>query len=236
MNERPSNDTSRVALITGAAGGIGSRMARRFDADGWQLALLERPHNLDAVREAFPDALVIGVDLTAADDTASAVGTVLESRGRIDALLNIVGAFGMQSALEADDGVLDRQLDLNLRTAVHATRAVLPAMLERGRGFVMGVGAATVVRGSARMPAYGAAKSALAGYLRGVRAEVEPQGIGVGLLVPMGTVDTPANRDAMPSADPASWIDPDELAAAAAFLVGRSARGRVRELRVYASG
>ena len=236
MNERPSNDTSRVALITGAAGGIGSRMARRFDADGWQLALLERPHNLDAVREVFPDALVIGVDLTAADDTASAVGTVLESRGRIDALLNIVGAFGMQSALEADDGVLDRQLDLNLRTAVHATRAVLPAMLERGRGFVMGVGAATVVRGSARMPAYGAAKSALAGYLRSVRAEVEPQGIGVGLLVPMGTVDTPANRDAMPSADPASWIDPDELAAAAAFLVGRSARGRVRELRVYASG
>ncbi len=236
MNERPSNDTSRVALITGAAGAIGSRMARRFDADGWRLALLERPHNLDAVREAFPDALVIGVDLTAADDTASAVGTVLESRGHIDALLNIVGAFGMQSALEADDSVLDRQLDLNLRTAVHATRAVLPAMLERGRGFVMGVGAATVVRGSARMPAYGAAKSALAGYLRSVRAEVEPQGIGVGLLVPMGTVDTPANRDAMPSADPASWIDPDELAAAAAFLVGRSARGRVRELRVYASG
>lgn len=236
MNERPSNDTSRVALITGAAGGIGSRMARRFDADGWQLALLERAHNLEAVRKAFPDALALGVDLTAADDTARAVGTILESRGRIDALLNIVGAFAMQSALELDDAALERQLDLNLRTAVHATRAVLPSMIERGSGFVMGIAAATVVRGSARMPAYGAAKSALAGYLGSVRAEVAPSGIGVGLLVPMGTVDTPANREAMRSADPTTWIDPDELAAAAAFLVGRSARGRVHELRVYGPG
>jgi len=236
MNERPSNDSSRVALITGAAGGIGSRIARRFDADGWQLALLERPHNLEAVREAFPDALALGVDLTVGEETANAVATVLEDRGRIDALLNVVGAFGMQSALELDEAGLDRQLDLNLRTAVHATRAVLPAMLERGSGFVLGIGAATVVRGSARMPAYGAAKSALAGYLRSVRAEVEPQGIGVGLLVPMGTVDTPANREAMRSADPTSWIDPDELAAAAAFLAGRSARGRVRELHVYGPG
>jgi NAD(P)-dependent dehydrogenase (short-subunit alcohol dehydrogenase family) len=233
MNEQPSNDPARVALITGAAGGIGSRMARRFDTDGWRLALLERPRNLDAVRSAFPGALALGVDLASAEDTTSAVAGVLDSHGRIDALLNIVGGFGMQSALELDDAALDRQLAINLRTAVHATRAVLPGMLERGSGYVLGMGAATVVRGSARMPAYGAAKSALAGYLRSVRAEVEPQGVGVGLLVPMGTVDTPANREAMPSADPSSWIDPDELAAAAAFLVGRGARGRVHELRVY---
>ena len=236
MNERPSNDPTRVALITGAAGGIGSRMARRFGADGWHLALLERPHNLEKVREAFPGALAVGVDLTSSEDTAAAVATVLESRGRIDALLNVVGGFGMQSALELDDADVERQLDLNLRSAVHATRAVLPSMIERGSGFVMGIGAAPVVRGSARMPAYGAAKSALAGYLRSVRAEVEPQGVGVALLVPMGTVDTPANRAAMRSADPTTWIDPDELAASAAFLAGRSARGRVRELQVYGPG
>jgi len=236
MNERPSIDPSRVALITGAAGGIGSRMARRFAAGGWRLTLLERPHNLAKVRDAFPDALVLGVDLTSSEDAAAAVGTALERRGRIDALLNVVGGFSMQSAVDLDDAELERQLDLNLRSAVHATRAVLPAMLERGSGFVMGIAAAPVVRGSARMPAYGAAKSALAGYLRSVRAEVEPKGVGVALLVPMGTVDTPANRASMPTADRTGWIDPDELAAAAAFLAGRSARGRVRELQVYGPG
>ncbi len=236
MNERPSNHDSRVVLVTGAAGGIGSHVARRFDADGWRLALLERPHNVDKVRDTFPEALTVGVDLTDADDTERAVQAVLAERGRVDALLNLVGGFTKQSALEPGNEALERQLDLNLRTAVHATRAVLPSMVERGSGFVMGVAAAAAVRGGARMPAYAAAKSALTGYLRSVRAEVEPQGVGVSVLVPMGTVDTPANRAAMRDTDPASWIDPDELAAAAAFLAGRGGRGRVRELRVYAPG
>ena len=236
MDEPPSNHPSRVAAITGAAGAIGGRIAQRFAADGWQLALLDRPGHGNALRHAFPDASVAGVDLADASDTERAVREALERFGRVDALLNVVGAFAMQSAVDATDEDLDRQLELNLRTAFHATRAVLPSMLERGGGFVMGMAAAPAVRGSARMATYGAAKSAVAGYFRSVRAEVEPRGVGVGLLFPMGTVDTPANRKAMPDADPSSWIDPDELAAAAAFLAGRSGRGRVRELMVYAAG
>lgn len=236
MDERPSIEPARVAAVTGAAGAIGGRIARRFADDGWRLALLDRPRHGDALHDAFPDAFVLGVDLADAVDAERAVATAQGRLGRIDALLNLVGAFAMQSAVDVTDEDLDRQLALNLRTAFHATRAVLPSMLERGAGFVMGMAAAPAVRGSARMPAYGAAKSALVGYFRSLRAEVEPRGVGVGLLYPMGAVDTPANRRAMPDADPTSWIDPDELAAAAAFLAERGPRGRVRELMMYPSG
>lgn len=236
MDEPASNPSAPVAVVTGAAGGIGGPMAQHFAAHGWRLALLERPHNQQRLAERFPNAVRVAADLTDGDATTLAMEQVIERHGRIDALLNVVGAFAMQSALSASDADLERQLALNLATAFHATRAVLTGMVERGSGFILGVAAAAAVRGGARTPAYGAAKSALSGYLRSVRAEVEPKGVGVALLVPMGAVDTPRNREAMPDADASGWIDPRELAAAALFLASRGARGRVRELRVYGSG
>ncbi|HET7359629.1 MAG TPA: SDR family NAD(P)-dependent oxidoreductase, partial [Rhodanobacteraceae bacterium] len=128
---------------------------------------------------------------------------------------------------------LEAQLDINLRTAFNATRAVLPHMLERGRGFVLGVGAAAALDGGASMGAYAAAKAALIAWLKSVDAELAPRGIDVSILYPMAAVDTPGNRRAMPKSDPALWIDPAELAATALHLATRGRRGRLREARVY---
>jgi len=99
---------------------------------------------------------------------------------------------------------------------------------------VLGVASAQPIRGGARTVAYAAAKGAVLGYLQSLRSEVEPRGVGVSALVPMGTIDTPANRGAMPGSDPAQWIDAGELAEAIHFLAGRGARGRIAELRVHA--
>lgn len=233
MDESASNEDPRVAVVTGAAGAIGGAVSRRFAEAGWRLALLDRPRNQSALRDRFPAAMNVPVDLSDASDAEAAVARVRERYGRLDALLNVVGGFAMRPAAEATLEDLERQLDANLRTAFNATRAALPVMLELGRGFVMGTAAAPAVRGAARMACYAAAKSAVAGYFRSVGAELEPKGIGVAVLYPMGTVDTPANREAMPGADPGSWIDPSELADAALFLAERSRRGRVRELMVY---
>lgn len=236
MHERSSHDNGHLVVITGAAGGIGARIARRFSDAGWRLGLLDRPHNLAPLQTAHPGAVSVGVDLSNAEDAVRAVRSILDDAGPIDAVLNLVGGFAMRSALELTDEDLDRQLAVNLRTAVHVTHAVLPGMIERGRGFILGMAARAAVHGGARMAAYAAAKAALVGYFQSLRAELEPKGIGVSLLFPMGTVDTPGNRAAMPDADPATWIDPDELAAAALFLAERGRRGRVPELRVHATG
>jgi NAD(P)-dependent dehydrogenase (short-subunit alcohol dehydrogenase family) len=227
-------EDTRVVAITGAAGAIAGTVARRFETEGWRLALLDLPRNQAGLRERFPDALAVGADLTEEDDAASAIHAATEHYGRVDALLNVAGGFAMATVTEVTLADLERQLSLNLRTAFNATRAVLPGMLERGEGAVVGVGAGPGLDGGARMSAYGAAKAAVAGFFRSVRAEVEPFGVGVSLLFPMGTVDTPANRRAMPDADPGRWIDPDEIASAMLYLVSRSRRGRVRELLIHA--
>jgi NADP-dependent 3-hydroxy acid dehydrogenase YdfG len=226
------NDT-RVVAITGAAGAIAGALAERFAAAGWRLALIDLERNRGRLNERYPDAHCEGADLTDAASTAAAVSRIEGALGGIDALLNIAGGFGMQSAVEATTADLDFQLDLNVKTLFHTTTAALPGMLERGGGFVMGVAAAAAVSGRARMPTYGAAKAAVVGYLNAVRAEVEARGVEVTILYPMGTVDTAGNRASMPDADPNAWIDRQALADTVLFLAERGPRGRVRELHLF---
>lgn len=221
-----------IVAITGAAGAIAGTVAEHFAAAGWRLALLDRPGHPDRLAERFPEALRLQADLGDPDAVAAAIERIERELGSLDALLNIAGGFSSQSAVDLTPAALTAQLDLNLRTLVHTTSAALPGMLARGRGFVLGVGSAAAVRAAARQPAYAAAKSALVGYLRSLGAEVETRGVGVAILYPMGTVDTPANRRAMPDADPGRWIRREALAEAALFLADRPAGGRVRELQV----
>lgn len=225
----------RTVAIAGAAGALATRAAERFAQAGWNLALLARPRHQDALRERHPDALVAGADLADPAQAQQAVQTVEERFGAIDALLNLTGGFAMRNATDIGPQELDAQLTAHLKTVIFTTGAALPRMLERGQGFVLGVGAGQPIRGGARTGTYSAAKGAVLGYLRSLRAEVEGRGVAVSVLVPMGTIDTPANRDAMPKADPATWIDPGELSDAVYFLATRSARSRIAELRVHAS-
>lgn len=235
MTEPAPHAASRVALITGAAGGLGGAVAARFADAGWRMALQGRAGHLPRLASDFPNAHVVAADLLDPEATADAVAQVLERWGRVDALVHLVGGFAMGSALDLTADGLEDQLDVNLRTAVNAVQAVLPAMLERGSGSVITVASRAAVHGGARMPAYAASKAALVAYARSLRAEVEPSGVGVSVLVPMGTIDTAANRSAMPDADPARWLDAAELADAAVFLAGRGPRGRVPYLEVHPS-
>lgn len=212
---------------------MGGVIARHLAEDGAHLLLPTRS-DPDTLSERFPGATIVQADLLDPTDARRVAEVAVERHGAIRALLNVAGGFAMGSALTLTPADLERQLDVNLRTAVQLTGACLGAMTERGQGTVIAVSAGAAARGGRDMGAYAASKAALEGYLRSVRAEVEPQGVGVSLLVPEGTIDTPANRDAMPDADRAGWIDPGALAEAAAFLLARGPRGRVAELRVHA--
>ncbi|HEX7342253.1 MAG TPA: SDR family NAD(P)-dependent oxidoreductase, partial [Rhodanobacteraceae bacterium] len=151
----------------------------------------------------------------------------------IDALLNIAGGFDMSGAADTTPAQLEAQLDINLRTAFNATRAMLPHMLESGGGFVLGVGAGQAINGGASCGTYAASKAAMIAWMKSMHAELAPKGIEFAIVYPMGAVDTAGNRAAMPDVDPASWIDPADLAATMLHLVSRGARGQVREARVY---
>jgi NAD(P)-dependent dehydrogenase (short-subunit alcohol dehydrogenase family) len=215
----------RVVVITGAAGNLGKAVARAFETLGDDLVLVGQ--HADALDAAFGNrgsALRVAADLTDADDTQRMARAAVERFGRIDALCNLAGGFAMGEDVHAtSDATWKRMWDLNVTTMVNASRAVVPVMLERGRGAVVNVGAFGAQKGSARMGAYVASKSAVMRLTESMAAELRGKGINVNAVLPT-TLDTPENRKAMPDADPSKWVALDALASVIAFLASPGAK------------
>jgi NAD(P)-dependent dehydrogenase (short-subunit alcohol dehydrogenase family) len=113
--------------------------------------------------------------------------------------------------------------DVNLRTMLHAVRAVVPTMLERGGGKVVNVAAAAAQKGAARMGAYAASKAGVIRLTEAMAAELRDRNVNVNCVLPT-IIDTPENRAAMPAADPARWVAPADLANVIVFLASDEAR------------
>lgn len=226
--------SKRTAIITGAGGALASHLIKFCQQANWELALVAYD-DAEATRlgKDYPGSIVVQANLADAEEASAALTNAVSQLGHVDCLFNIAGGFGMSGAIETRPEDLHAQLSINFLSAFNASRAVLPAMLEKGQGFVLGVGAAAAIDGGANMGAYAAAKAALVTWLKSLRQEVADKGVDVAIIYPMSAIDTPSNRHAMPDADPACWIDPDELAATIMHLATRSPRGRIHEARVY---
>lgn len=226
------------AVVTGAGGSVGPHLAAALASRGWPVALVVRPGSESRALETVSRlpgggsaTEAVGVDLTD-EDAALAAFTGLEQRlGQCDLLLNAVGGFAAKPAHEAALADLQRLLGRNLVSAVNATRAVLPGMRERDKGFVLGMSAGAARNPAPGRTAYAAAKGAVSGYFRSLAAELVGTGVHAAVLSPMGTIDTAPNRAAMPSADFSAWIPVSSVVDAALYLATDPG---VRELEVYA--
>jgi NADP-dependent 3-hydroxy acid dehydrogenase YdfG len=214
-------------LISGAGGALGSVLRTHLAASGWRVALLDR--KLAALGADWGRE----VDLLDASAVAAVVAEADAAMEGLDAAVMIAGGFTMAAASASDATAMQAQIDLNLMTAVNVAQPLIAPMLSRGRGHLIGIGAAQVRRGGARASAYAASKAALASYLRTVDEETAEGGLRTTTLFPMGTLDTPANRQAMPESDPDGWIDPLQIAHSIRYLLELGPRARVRELEVY---
>ena len=145
-----------------------------------------------------------------------------------EVLVNGVGGFlGGPTVLETDLEVWDRMFRINVRTAVAMSRAVLPAMLARGRGAIVNIASRAAIDRPAGLAAYASAKSAIVVLTETLQREVQSQGVRVNAVVPT-TIDTPANRAAMPDADFSRWTAPARIADVIHWLAsdaGASVRG-----------
>jgi len=224
-----------TVAISGAAGTIGSVTAEIFADAGWTLALIDYGEDNRATLEAsFPDAQVFDCDLTDEASTQNAFAAIGEN-GSLDAVLGIAGGFAMQPAVEATTDDYHHMVGINFRTLFNTARAAWPVLTEQDRSFLLGVSAPAAVEGQASAALYGASKGAVAGYVKSLDKEGRQEGLRASVLYPMGVVDTPANREAMPDADPTTWIAPRELAEGMLHLATRSPRGHLRELKVHAA-
>lgn len=215
----------RTVLVTGAAGQLGQAVSRAFARQGANLVLLGRNHaSLTAAFGAESETCLFApADLLDQTQVNEAVALGVGRFGRIDVLCNIAGGFTMGEPVhQTSEATWDLMHDLNVRTVLNMARAVVPRMLDGAGGKIVNIAATAAQRGAPDMGAYCAAKSAVVRLTESMAAELREQGINVNCVLP-SILNTPANRLAMPAADPRRWVAPDDLAQVVLFLASPAA-------------
>ena len=186
--------TGRVAVVTGAASGMGRATAHLFADEGAQVAVIDmgRPR-VDAVCAEIADAhgpervLGFALDVTDREATSAMVSSVLETWGRIDCLINNAGISTI-SSLSPDDASFDdawqRTLDVNLTAYVQLARSVVPAMKSAGFGRIVNISSTESIVATGGLAAYSASKAGVTGLTRSMAVELGRFGITANCICP----------------------------------------------------
>ena len=218
-----SDLTGKVAVITGAKGGLGTFVTRAFLEAGASVAGVSR--SIAAVDFNHPRFAAIPAELSSGDAANAALDRAISRFGRIDALVHLMGAWAGGSLLEdTDESTFERMLDLNLRSTFHVMRAAAKRMRPQGAGRLLAIASKAALEPQPQAGAYSVSKSAVVALMRAFASELRDSGVTANVLLP-GTMDTPQNRAAMPAADPLRWVQPCQVAEMLAFLASDAASG-----------
>jgi NAD(P)-dependent dehydrogenase (short-subunit alcohol dehydrogenase family) len=209
---------ARTAFVTGASGGLGTYVTQALlDAGFAVVGLAPRIQQSDF---DHPNFTALPAALDSLDAAKKATETVISRFGRIDVLAHLVGGFaGGQNVADTDDATFQRMFDMNLASSFHLLRAVLPHMRKAGSGRIIAIGSRAAEDPGPGAGAYSASKAALVSLVRTVAIENKDAGITANVILP-GTMDTPANRKAMPGADTTTWVQPASVASLIVWLAG----------------
>jgi SDR family mycofactocin-dependent oxidoreductase len=241
----------RVALVTGAARGIGAATVRALAGAGWSVVAVDRagddprlPYPMgtrDGLAALASDRVrVVVADAASEDELRAAVALAEQEFGGLDAALAVAGVIaGGVPLWEMPAEQLDAVLDVDLRAVVALARTAIPALLRRPApraGRFVAVASAAATRGLPMLAAYCAAKAGVAGLIRALAVELGPTGITANAVSP-GSTDTPilaesarlyglgAAADFAPQQPFGRLLDPAEIAAALAWLAGPASSG-----------
>ena len=217
-----TNLTNKIALVTGASGGLGTHVTKALlDAGFTVVGLAPRIQ-----QSAFdhPSFVALPASLTSLDTAKKAVATVIARSGRIDVLAHLIGGFaGGQTVAETDDATWQRMFDANLNSTFHILRAVIPEMQKTGGGRIVAIGSRAAEDPGPKVGAYSASKAALVSLMKTVALENKNAGITANVILP-GTMDTPANRKDMPGADVSQWVQPSSVASLIVWLASEAGK------------
>jgi 3-oxoacyl-[acyl-carrier protein] reductase len=227
--------TDKVVIVTGAAGNVGSAVARLLAERGGRVAAVDFLQDpLGRVMGSLAGdpgrhLALPGVDLSDPAACAAMVSKVQTSLGRIDGVATTVGGFAMAKLADSGPDQWDLMYKLNVRTTWNLYQAAVPVIRSGGGGSLVGIGSVAGLRAGAEVAAYAATKAAVMRLTESLAEELRPDHIRVNAVLPT-TIDTPQNRSAMPGADTSRWVTPAEVAEAMLFLLSAAASGITGQL------
>ena len=208
--------SATVAVVTGADGGLGTHVTHALLGAGFSVVGVSPNIRQDSFDH--PHFTALPATLNSLEAARNATATVISHFGKIDVLAHLVGGFaGGPTVADTDDATFQRMFDMNVNAAFHTLRAVLPHMRKAGSGRIIAIGSRAAESPGATVGAYSASKAALVSLIRTVAIENKDAGITANVILP-GTMDTPANRAAMPDADTSQWVQPASVASLIVWL------------------
>jgi len=231
---------NRVAVITGGTGALGRAVVLDLLRSGAAVAVPyhgeEGWKSLQASAGEHAGRLTGGpVDLRDSAGVDRFIAGVLEGAKRLDFLVCVAGGFAAGRSYETDDRAWEHMLDLNLKSIVRMLRPVVPAMIGQNFGRIVTVSSGAILKGGgAGIAAYAVSKGAVTQLTEILASELEKYDIRAHSVMP-GTLDTEANRKAMPKADFAKWVKTEDVARVIHFLLSDQSRA-VRSVAVPVLG
>ena len=214
------NLKGQIALITGANGGLGTEVSRSLLAAGATVVGIARSI---AAGEAHDSQFYpVCADLSNPEEVRALVARLAARFQKIDILAHVMGGFaGGSSVAETDDATWQKMMDINLHAAFYVFRAVVPYMREAGYGRIIAIASRQAVQPAAGVGAYSASKAALVSLVQTVAIENNDKNIRANAILP-GTMNTAANRAAMPKANFEKWVQPAHVAKLVVMLAGEA--------------
>jgi len=166
----------------------------------------------------------LAAEISTAEGAKNAVATIEARFAELDVVVHTVGGFaGGSSIVDTDDATFQRMLDMNLNSAFYILRAAIPQLRKSGSGRLIAIGSRAALEPGPGVGAYSASKAALVSLVRTAALENKDSGMTANTILP-GTIDTPANRKAMPQADFSKWVRPEAIASLIVWLCGEGGK------------
>jgi len=226
MESRFSGD---LALIAGGTGGLGRAVSLALLEEGANVVVTYRKQEeffllKDAAGQYASRLKGHEVDVTEESAVRQLIDRVLAEHGRLDVLVNAVGAYaGGVKLWETERSVFEAMLTLNLRSGYVLSMAVVPAMLKQKRGSIVNIASKAAFDHAAGAAAYAASKAGALAMMDSLAEDLRGTGVRINSVLP-SIIDTEANRSAMPNADFAKWPKPQEIARVILFLCSQDAK------------
>ena len=210
----------QVAIVTGASGALGTSVVTSLLAAGATVVGIDRT----GAKAESADQLThrYSASLTDPENARRVIAAVAADFGKIDILVHVMGAFaGGAPVAETDDATWNGMIDINLNAAFYVLRAVVPVMRAVGFGRIIAIASRQAVEPAANVGAYSASKAALVSLVQTVALENKDKNIRANVILP-GTMDTAANRAAMPKANFEKWVKTSNVADVVVMLAGEA--------------